>query len=92
MLQAAQQGHSQIVNLLLEANASPNTTSNVSRIPSFVIFISLSIVMCIAHDLSHYELVQTGQTALSIAQKLGYISVVETLKVRQPLTLEYDDD
>ena len=24
---------------------------------------------------------QTGQTALSIAQKLGYISVVETLKV-----------
>jgi ankyrin len=39
------------VNLLLEANASPNTTSN------------------------------TGQTALSIAQKLGYISVVETLKV-----------
>ena len=31
-LQAAQQGHSQIVNLLLEANASPNTTSNVSII------------------------------------------------------------
>merc|ERR1712117_482397 len=49
--QAAQQGHSQIVNLLLEANASPNTVSN------------------------------NGQTALSIAQKLGYISVVETLKV-----------
>ena len=98
MLQAAQQGHSQIVNLLLEANASPNTTSNVSRIPSFVIFINLinmlplSVTLCIAHDLSHNELVQTGQTALSIAQKLGYISVVETLKVRQPLTLEYDHD
>ena len=92
MLQAAQQGHSQIVNLLLEANASPNTTSNVSRILSIVIFISSSIGMCIAHDLSHNELVQTGQTALSIAQKLGYISVVETLKVRkQPLTLVYDD-
>ena len=29
-LQAAQQGHSQIVNLLLDANASPNTMSNVS--------------------------------------------------------------
>ena len=51
MLQAAQQGHSQIVNLLLDANASPNTVSN------------------------------NGQTALSIAQKLGYISVVENLKV-----------
>ena len=92
MLQAAQQGHSQIVNLLLEANASPNTTSNVSRILSIVIFISLSVTMSIAHNLSHNELVQTGQTALSIAQKLGYISVVETLKVRQPLALEYDDD
>lgn len=49
--QAAQQGHSQIVNLLLDANASPNTVSN------------------------------NGQTALSIAQKLGYISVVENLRV-----------
>merc|ERR1711981_1472747 len=44
-------GHSQIVNLLLENEASPNTVSN------------------------------NGQTALSIAQRLGYISVVETLKV-----------
>ena len=51
MSQAAQQGHSQIVNLLLDANASPNTVSN------------------------------NGQTALSIAQKLGYISVVENLRV-----------
>ena len=32
--QAAQQGHSQIVNLLLENNASPNTVSNVSQ-PNF---------------------------------------------------------
>ena len=51
LTQAAQQGHSQIVNLLLDANASPNTVSN------------------------------NGQTALSIAQKLGYISVVENLRV-----------
>ncbi len=29
-LQAAQQGHTQIVNLLLEAGASPNSLSNVS--------------------------------------------------------------
>ena len=28
--QASQQGHLQIVNLLLENNASPNTVSNVS--------------------------------------------------------------
>ena len=51
MIQASQQGHAQIVNLLLEHNASPNVTT--------------------IH----------GQTALSIAQRLGYISVVETLKV-----------
>lgn len=51
MHQAAQQGHVQIVNSLLDNKASPNATTN------------------------------QGQTALSIAQKLGYISVVETLKV-----------
>lgn len=51
MHQAAQQGHVQIVNSLLDNKASPNVTTN------------------------------QGQTALSIAQKLGYISVVETLKV-----------
>lgn len=41
----------QIVNVLLEHDASPNVTTI------------------------------NGQTALSIAQRLGYISVVETLKV-----------
>lgn len=30
---------------------------------------------------------QTGQTALSIAQKLGYISVVETLKIVTETTI-----
>ena len=36
---------------------------------------------------------QTGQTALSIAQKLGYISVVETLKVSFDVDdCLYDDD
>lgn len=49
--QAAQQGHTLIINLLLEHKASPNVITN------------------------------QGQTALSIAQRLGYISVVETLKV-----------
>lgn len=51
MHQAAQQGHTLVINLLLEHKASPNVTTN------------------------------QGQTALSIAQRLGYISVVETLKV-----------
>ena len=44
--------------------------------------------MLIPHLSHHNELVQTGQTALSIAQKLGYISVVETLKVKL-ISLEY---
>lgn len=50
-MQAAQQGHTQIVNLLLDHGASPNIITS------------------------------QNQTALSIAQRLGYISVVETLKV-----------
>lgn len=29
----------------------------------------------------YFILIQQGQTALSIAQRLGYISVVETLKI-----------
>ena len=33
------------------------------------------------NHLVNHDFLQTGQTALSIAQKLGYISVVETLKV-----------
>ena len=33
------------------------------------------------NNLVNHDFLQTGQTALSIAQKLGYISVVETLKV-----------
>jgi hypothetical protein len=38
VLQAAQQGHTQIVNLLLEAGASPNSLSNVSAKQAFFIF------------------------------------------------------
>jgi hypothetical protein len=39
-LQAAQQGHTQIVNLLLEAGASPNSLSNVSAKYAFLFFYS----------------------------------------------------
>uniref|UniRef100_A0A8C1JSW5 Ankyrin 3 n=1 Tax=Cyprinus carpio TaxID=7962 RepID=A0A8C1JSW5_CYPCA len=49
--QAAQQGHTHIINLLLQHGASPN------------------------------ELTVNGNTALAIARRLGYISVVDTLKV-----------
>lgn len=55
--QAAQQGHTQIVNLLLENKAEPNAETN------------------------------DGKTALSIAQRLGYISVVETLKIVTETTI-----
>uniref|UniRef100_A0A8C5KT07 Ankyrin 3 n=1 Tax=Jaculus jaculus TaxID=51337 RepID=A0A8C5KT07_JACJA len=49
--QAAQQGHTHIINVLLQNNASPN------------------------------ELTVNGNTALAIARRLGYISVVDTLKI-----------
>lgn len=55
--QAAQQGHTQIVNLLLENKAEPNAET------------------------------KDGKTALSIAQRLGYISVVETLKIVTETTI-----
>uniref|UniRef100_A0A8C9TCM3 Ankyrin 3 n=1 Tax=Scleropages formosus TaxID=113540 RepID=A0A8C9TCM3_SCLFO len=55
--QAAQQGHTHIINLLLQHGASPN------------------------------ELTVNGNTALSIARRLGYISVVDTLKVVTEETL-----
>uniref|UniRef100_A0A673B2T8 Ankyrin 3 n=1 Tax=Sphaeramia orbicularis TaxID=375764 RepID=A0A673B2T8_9TELE len=55
--QAAQQGHTHIINLLLHHGASPN------------------------------ELTANGNSALSIARRLGYISVVDTLKVVTEETL-----
>uniref|UniRef100_A0A8C3AZ10 Ankyrin 3 n=1 Tax=Cyclopterus lumpus TaxID=8103 RepID=A0A8C3AZ10_CYCLU len=54
--QAAQQGHTHIINLLLHHGASPNELTN-------------------------------GNSALSIARRLGYISVVDTLKVVTEETL-----
>uniref|UniRef100_A0A669ER29 Ankyrin 3 n=1 Tax=Oreochromis niloticus TaxID=8128 RepID=A0A669ER29_ORENI len=55
--QAAQQGHTHIINLLLHHGALPN------------------------------ELTNNGNSALSIARRLGYISVVDTLKVVTEETL-----
>jgi ankyrin len=49
--QAAQQGHTLIIHLLLKHKADPNAVTG------------------------------NGQTPLSIANKLGYVTIVETLKV-----------
>lgn len=68
--QAAQQGHTLIINLLLKHKADPNAVTNVS-----------SNVLPKNKFLIKFSSLQNGQTALNIANKLGYITVVETLKV-----------
>lgn len=74
--QAAQQGHTLVINLLLEGKAKPNTTTNVS-----VVNIPCPHISLLRRCNEMFCLLQNGQTALDIAQKLGYISVIETLKV-----------
>lgn len=71
--QAAQQGNTHIINLLLQHGAKPNATTLVGsrrrgggvrpgrRQPALS--------------------AQNGNTALGIARRLGYISVVDTLRV-----------
>lgn len=63
--QAAQQGHNHVVRYLLEHGASPNTKTAVRY-------------NRILDNLQQH--VQSGQTPLAIAQRLGYVSVVETLR------------
>lgn len=82
--QAAQQGHTHIINLLLHHGASPNELTNVSLLtPDFWLLVrgwnspNLALV-CVF---------QNGNSALSIARRLGYISVVDTLKVISEETL-----
>lgn len=67
--QAAQQGHNNAVRYLLENGASPNAQDMVSLSLSFL---SLPTV--------NPFLSQAGHTPLAIAQKQGYVSVVETLR------------
>lgn len=86
--QAAQQGHTHIINLLLQHGASANELTVVS---------ASAKKHTRAHRLSHTILnvlrpllrltspsfplsAQNGNTALSIACRLGYISVVDTLR------------
>ena len=101
--QAAQQGHPMIVNLLLENDASPNAVTTVSSfsLPLSLPFSPAgNCLWATAHrvfswrggywtrDFSYFSCaLQQGQTALSIAQKLGYITVIETLKVVTETTI-----
>lgn len=77
--QAAQQGHTLVINLLLESKAKPNAVTNVS-IKKYNFFYVQGNWFYVFFFFFFYVL-QNGQTALDIAQKLGYISVIETLKV-----------
>lgn len=90
--QAAQQGHTHIINLLLQHGASANELTVVSASTK-----ERTHTQTRAHRLSHTILnvlrpplrltspsfpvsAQNGNTALSIACRLGYISVVDTLR------------
>lgn len=72
--QAAQQGHTNIVNILLENKADPNAVTTVRTVT--------------INDKWQVQTtrLQTGQTPLNIAQKLGYITVIETLKLVTTIT------
>ncbi len=75
--QAAQQGNTHIINVLLQHGAKPNAVTMVRNSQTHRNYInSVSYFSNLTLFLS-----QNGNTALSIAKRLGYISVVDTLKV-----------
>lgn len=82
--QAAQQGNTHIINVLLQHGAKPNTTTMVTMDDLFTRQTSSGFGM---DEITGWFCVlppsfpQSGNTALSIARRLGYISVVDTLKV-----------
>ena len=75
--QAAQQGNTHIINVLLQNGAKPNAITVVRKHKKsntlHRTYTSSSHSLCF--------LVQNGNTALGIARRLGYISVVDTLRV-----------
>ncbi len=75
--QAAQQGNTHIINVLLQNGAKPNAITVVCD--QTHTHTHLHIDGHIYHSLCF--LVQNGNTALGIARRLGYISVVDTLRV-----------
>ena len=78
---AAQQGHVMIVKLLLGHGALPNQTNKV-----------ISEHVCFVRTMTSLLSSQHGMTALSIAQRLGYISVVEELKMVTETTVTSKQD
>ncbi|KAM7377644.1 hypothetical protein PAMA_014109 [Pampus argenteus] len=78
--QAAQQGNTHIINVLLQSGAKPNAITVVCE---------HTHTHTHTHRHRHSHLiycvfavfVQNGNTALGIARRLGYISVVDTLRV-----------
>lgn len=82
--QAAQQGHTHIINLLLHHGAPPNQLTNVSPLKRSLPRSHSGIPPKTARL---FRVFQNGNSALSIARRLGYISVVDTLKVVSEETL-----
>lgn len=76
--QAAQQGNTHIINVLLQYGAKPNATTAVSTWPHTQTDIYTHSRFVLIHERCFF---QNGNTALAIARRLGYISVVDTLKV-----------
>lgn len=70
------------MKLLLEHGASPDITNNV-RIRQFL---SKIIYSKLNKLFANYK-IQNGQTPLAIAQRLGYLSVIEELKLVTQTTL-----
>ncbi|KAK6328027.1 hypothetical protein J4Q44_G00000050 [Coregonus suidteri] len=82
---ACHYGNVKMVNFLLKNQAKVNAktknthTHSPSQAPSKVTPTSLGVLL--QHGASPNHLTVNGNTALSIARRLGYISVVDTLKV-----------
>lgn len=85
--QAAQQGHTDIVTLLLKHGAQPNEITSVSLPPTILSAgpPDVPAVVPLHQHLSPcLHLVSPGQNGtspLGIAKRLGYISVIDVLKL-----------
>lgn len=79
--QAAQQGNTHIINVLLQYGAKPNAVTMVRDKLTYCTYTKNFSVSFSSNLYLSFFLCQNGNTALSIAKRLGYISVVDTLKV-----------
>ncbi|XP_031688394.1 ankyrin-3 isoform X26 [Oncorhynchus kisutch] len=79
--QAAQQGNTHIINLLLQNGAKPNNITVVSGLAPEHTTHTHIINLLLQNGAKPNNITVNGNTALAIARRLGYISVVDTLKV-----------